>query len=150
MRLLKTHSHTSERPGYEARKNAKKIIEGNADTIRANHPSKPAAFRHCTGGGETTRRYGKTNHRQHPPAYRRRGGGGRDEERRIKVQHRREDKGNQSQTPPTGYHHDGGGETNDGNQHEMERWHNPQSREGGRCLAENAIKRENKTTCITK
>ena len=24
MRLLKTHSHTSERPGYEARKNAKK------------------------------------------------------------------------------------------------------------------------------
>ena len=34
MRLLKTHSHTSERPGYEARKNAKKVIEGNADTIR--------------------------------------------------------------------------------------------------------------------
>ena len=34
MRLLKTHSHTSERPGYEARKNAKKVIEGNVDTIR--------------------------------------------------------------------------------------------------------------------
>ena len=34
MRLLKNHSHTSERPGYEARKNAKKVIEGNADTIR--------------------------------------------------------------------------------------------------------------------
>ena len=34
MRLLTTHSHTSERPGYEARKNAKKVIEGNADTIR--------------------------------------------------------------------------------------------------------------------
>ena len=34
MRLLKTHSHTSERPGYEARINAKKVIEGNADTIR--------------------------------------------------------------------------------------------------------------------
>ena len=34
MRLLKTHSHTSERPGYEDRKNAKKVIEGNADTIR--------------------------------------------------------------------------------------------------------------------
>ena len=27
MRLLKTHSHTSERLDYEARKNAKKIIE---------------------------------------------------------------------------------------------------------------------------
>ena len=34
MRLLKTHSHTSERLGFEARKNAKKVIEGNADAIR--------------------------------------------------------------------------------------------------------------------
>ena len=34
MRLLKTPSHTSGRPGYEARKNAKKKIEGNADTTR--------------------------------------------------------------------------------------------------------------------
>ena len=34
MRLLKTHSHTSERPGYEARKNVKKVIEGNIDTIK--------------------------------------------------------------------------------------------------------------------
>ena len=34
MRLLETHSHTSERPGCEDRKNAKKVIEGNADTIR--------------------------------------------------------------------------------------------------------------------
>ena len=34
MRLLKTHSHPSERPGYEARKNGKKVIEGNVDTIR--------------------------------------------------------------------------------------------------------------------
>ena len=34
MRLLETNSHTSERPGYEARKNAKKVIEGNEDTIR--------------------------------------------------------------------------------------------------------------------
>ena len=33
MRLLKTHSHTSERLDYEARKNAKKIIEGNVDTV---------------------------------------------------------------------------------------------------------------------
>ena len=34
MRLLKTHSHTSERPGYEGRENAKKVIDGSADTIR--------------------------------------------------------------------------------------------------------------------
>ena len=34
MRVFKTHSHASERPGYEARKNAKKVIEGNVDTTR--------------------------------------------------------------------------------------------------------------------
>ena len=34
MRLLKTPSHTYERPGYQASKNAKKTIEGNSDTIR--------------------------------------------------------------------------------------------------------------------
>ena len=54
MRLLKTHSHTSERPGYEARKNAKKVIEGNADTIRRQTTrQKPAAYHQCVGGGET-------------------------------------------------------------------------------------------------
>ena len=35
----------------------------------------------------------------------------------------------------------GGGETKGENQHEMERWHNPQSREGGRCLAELAYQK---------
>ena len=44
----------------------------------------------------------------------------------------------------------GGCETKGENQHEMERWHNPQSREWGKCLAENAWQRENKTACITK
>ena len=34
MRLLKTHYYISERFGDEARKNAKKVIEGNADAIR--------------------------------------------------------------------------------------------------------------------
>ena len=33
MRLLKTHSHNSERLGYEARKNAQKSDRRNADTI---------------------------------------------------------------------------------------------------------------------
>ena len=54
MRLLKTHSHTSERPGYEARKNAKKVIEGNADTIRrqAIRQNLPRTAS-VAGGGET-------------------------------------------------------------------------------------------------
>ena len=57
--------------------------------------------------------------------------GGRDEERRIEGEHRREDKENQSHNPPAGYRRGGGGETRGENQHEMERWHSPQSREGG-------------------
>ena len=44
----------------------------------------------------------------------------------------------------------GGCETKGENQHEMERWHNPQSREGGKCLAEITQQRENKRTYITK
>ena len=85
MRVLKTHFHTSERPGYEARKNAKKIVEGNADTIRRQtirqNLSRTASV---AGGGETTRRYGKTNHRQNPSAYRRRGGGRETKEGELK------------------------------------------------------------------
>ena len=78
MRLLKTHSHTSKRPGYEARKNAKKVIEGKTVTIiRQTTRQKPAAYRQCGGGARRQRRYGKTNHRQNPPAYRQRGGGGK-------------------------------------------------------------------------
>ena len=56
--------------------------------------------------------------------------GGRDEKKRAEREHRREDKGNQNQKPPAGYHRGGGGETKGENQHGMERWHNPQSREG--------------------
>ena len=109
MRLLKTHSHTSERPGYEARKNAKKVIDGNADTTR-RQTIRQNLLRTASvaGGARRKRRYGKTNHRQYPPAYRRRGGGG---------------------------------EVRGENQHKMERWHNPQSREGGRCLAESAYQK---------
>ena len=54
MRLLKTHSHTSERSGYEARKNAKTVVEVIAVTIiRQTTRQKPAAYRQCGGGGET-------------------------------------------------------------------------------------------------
>ena len=54
MRLFKTHSDVSELPGYEAKKNAKKVIEENADTIkrqttRQNLPRTASV----AGGGET-------------------------------------------------------------------------------------------------
>ena len=54
MRLRKTHSHTSERLGYEARKNIKKPIEGKRRRYdKANHRQKPTADRQRGGGGET-------------------------------------------------------------------------------------------------
>ena len=52
MRLLKTHPHTSKRPGYGARKTRRRAIEGNADTrIRQATDRKPAAYRRCDRGG---------------------------------------------------------------------------------------------------
>ena len=51
MRLLKTYSHTSERPDYEARKTRRKLIEGNADPmIRQMTHQKPDAYRRRGGG----------------------------------------------------------------------------------------------------
>ena len=138
MRLLKTHSHTSERPGYEARKNAKKVIEGNVDTIRQTiRQNLPRTASVAVGGRDEKGAMArpttvKTLPRIVGVA------GGRDEERQIEGEQRRVDKENQSHNPPAGYHRGGGGETKGENQHKMERWHNPQSREGGRCLAENA------------
>ena len=73
MRLLKTHSHTCERPSYEARKNAKKVIEGNAETIKRQIIRQTLP-----------RRYGKTNHRQNPPGNRRRGGGSETKKGKLK------------------------------------------------------------------
>ena len=122
MRLLKTHSHTSERPGYEARENAKKVIEGNTDTIRRQTIRQNLPRTASVAGGVETK---KALWQDQPPSK-----SPRDEERRVEVEHRREDKGNLSQNPPAGYHRGGGGETRGEKQHEMERWHNPQSREG--------------------
>ena len=51
MRLLKTHSHTSERPGHEARKNAKKVIEGIAVTLRRQIPVKNLPRTASVAGG---------------------------------------------------------------------------------------------------
>ena len=54
MRLLNTHSHTSERPGYEARKNAKKSkCRKRSHDDKANHPSKTCRVPPVWRGGET-------------------------------------------------------------------------------------------------
>ena len=148
---LKTHSRTSERPGYEARKNAKTRIEGNADTIRRqttrqNLPRTASV----AGGARRKRRYGRTNHRQNPPAYCQRGGGGRDEERRTEVELRHEDNGNQSQNPPAGYHRGGGArqEAKTNTKWKGGTIHSPAKGRGAKLKTH--LKRENKTTCITK
>ena len=78
------------------------------------------------------RRYDEANHRQKnsrgPPAW----PGGARRRKAIEGKRRRDDKGNQRQKPPADRQHGGGGETKKGeNQHEMERWHYLQSREGG-------------------
>ena len=125
-------------------------MEGNADTIRRQTVGQNLQRTASVAGGETKKALWQDQPPSKPSRVSSAWRGGRDEERRIEVEHRREDKGSQSQRPPARYHRGGGGETKGENQHEMERWHNPQSREGGRCLAENAYQRENKTTCITK
>ena len=78
-------------------------------------------------------------------------GGGRDEGRRLKEKAgvmARET--NIKTLPRTKDRHRGGGRDEKAKTNTKWRWHNPQSREGGKCLAENAQQRENKTTCITK
>ena len=62
--------------------------------------------------------------------------GGRDEERRIEGEHRLI-QGKPTSNPPAGYHRGGGARQKGENQHELERWHNPESREGGKYHAEN-------------
>ena len=108
MRLLKTPSHTSERPGHEARKNAKKVIEGIAVTLRRQIPVKNLPRTASVVGGRDEKgamarpTIVKTLPRTVNVAE-----GGRDEERRIE-EHRREDKGNQHQNPPASYNRGGG------------------------------------------
>ena len=143
MRLLKTHSHTSERPGYEARKNANKVIEGNADTIRRKiiRQNLPRTASVAGGGRDEKGAMARPTTVKTLPRIVGVAGGG-DEGRRIGGQHRREDKENQSQNPPAGYHRGGRGETKGETQHEMKRWHNPQSREGGRVPSRERISKE--------
>ena len=148
--LSKPTPTTLNGPAMKPVKTRRKVIEGTADTIRwqssrQNLPRTASA----AAGARRKRRYGKKSHRQNPPAYRQRGGGGRVEEKRTRGAHRREDKGNQSQNPPAGYHR-GGGETKGENQHEMERWHNPWSREGGEVPSRKRIAERKQKTRITK
>ena len=59
MRLLKTHSHTSNGLANGARKTRRKTVEGSEDpTTRKTTHKKPAAYRRCGGGGQK-RLYGK-------------------------------------------------------------------------------------------
>ena len=66
--------------------------------------------------------------------------GGGDEGRRIEGQHRREDKENQSQNPPAGYHR-GGGEDKRRKPIQNGKVAPPTVPRGGRCLAENAYQK---------
>ena len=112
-------------------KTRRKVTEGNADTRydKANHPSKPAAHRQCGGGGETKKALWQFKPPQNPPLYRQRGGGARGRKvNGTRTQARRlgKSKSKPSRRLPSWRR----GETKGENQHEMERWHNPQSREG--------------------
>ena len=90
LRLLKTHSHTSERPGYETRKNVEKVIEGIADTIlRQTTRQDPAAYRQCGGKGETKKALWQDKPPSKPSRVPSTGRRGRDEEKRIEGEHRR-------------------------------------------------------------
>ena len=83
MRLLKTHSHTSERLGYEARKNAKKsrktqalrMIRQTTVNILPRTTSVAGGARRRKAIEGKRRRCDKGNQRQNPPADRQRGGG---------------------------------------------------------------------------
>ena len=70
MRLLKTHSHTSERLGYETRKNAKKVIEGNANTIiRQTTVKTLPRTASVAGGARRRRRYDKVKNLPQPTPF---------------------------------------------------------------------------------
>ena len=102
MGLLKTHSHTSERPGCEGRKSAEKEIERNAvNIIRPPVKNLPRTASVAGTRDEKGVMARQTTVKTLPRAVS--GVGGEDDERRIE-EHMREDKRNQHQNPPAGYH----------------------------------------------
>ena len=76
--------------------------------------------------------------------------GQRDEERRIEEEHRREDKGNQSQNRPAGYHRGGGGRDQRRKPTRNGKAAQPTVPRGGEVPSRKRIAVKNKTTCITK
>ena len=128
MRLLKTHSHTSERPGYEARRNAKKVIEGNAYTVRnqTTRQNLPRIASVAGGRDEKGAMARPTTVKTRQRIVGVAGGARRRKANWSRTQARRQ--GKPKSNPPAGYHRGRGGEEEGENQHEMERWHNPQSR----------------------
>ena len=140
LKPIPTHlNDVAMKPG----KTRRQTIEGNADTIirqttRQNLPRTASV----AGGGETKKALWQDQPPSKPSRVSSAWRVGRDEERRNEGEHRREDKGNRSQNPPAGYHRGGGGETRGENQHKMERWHHPQSREGGKVPSRKRISKE--------
>ena len=78
---------------------------------------------------------------KNPPANRHRGGGAETKKGELKENTGAKARETTVKTLPQATIVAGGGETKGENQHEVERRHNPQSREGGRCLAENAYQK---------
>ena len=83
------------------------------------------------GGARRKRRYGKTNHRQNPPAYRQRGGGGETKKGELKENTGAKTRETKVKTLPQATIMAGGRDKKAKTKHEMERRHNPQTREGG-------------------
>ena len=93
-------------------------------------------------GARRKRRYGKTDHRQNPPAYRRRDGGGETKKDELMENTGAKTRKTKDKTLPQATIVAEGGETRGENQHKMERWHNPQSREGGEMPSRTRISKE--------
>ena len=110
MGILKTHSHTSERLGYEAGKNAKKSSRRKRrNNKKANHRQTfPRTASVARGGRDEKGAMTRQNTVKKAPSCRQRGWWG-DEEWRTERERSRYDKRNQRQNPPAGHHRDRGG-----------------------------------------
>ena len=113
-------------------KTRRKVIEGNADTVRRRTTRQNLPRTASVAGGRDEKgAMARQTTVETPPRTVSVAEGGRDEETRIEGEHRREDKGNRSPDPPAGYHRGGGARQNAKNHHKMERRHKPQSHEEG-------------------
>ena len=142
MRLLKTLSHTSERPGYEARKNAKKAIEGNADTIRRQSIRQNLPRTASVAGGRDEKgATARPTTAKTLPRIVGVTGGGKTKEDELKENTGAKTRETKVKTLPQATIVAGRSETKGENQHKMKRWHNPQSHARGRYLADNTYQK---------